>query len=128
MQQGVNRDKSQLLLNLVHSIKGNLFILLVRADILHSLVNKKKKAAALRRWGSSCPWYIWLLIRRGPLEPGGNGRHHLLHAFPSGGLCLLHRTCNDRVQGDGRVVAPEAHEEVLRHGAALLAAKKIPTI
>ena len=54
-------------------------------------------------------------VCRFPLEVGGNEVDDLPHAVLSGGLRLRYRTVDHGHQRDGRVVAPEAGQDVLRH-------------
>src|SRR6185436_8083594 len=54
-------------------------------------------------------------VYRLPLEVGGNEVDDLPHAVPSGGLRLCYRTVDHGRQRDGRVVAPEAGQDVLHH-------------
>ena len=56
------------------------------------------------------------------LEVGGDEVNDLLHAVPSGGLRLRHRAIHHGRQRDGRIVAPEAGQDVLRHQPDQLAA------
>ena len=56
------------------------------------------------------------------LEVGSDEVNDLLHAVPSGGLCLRYRAIDHGRQRDGRVVAPEAGQDVLRHHPDQLAA------
>ena len=56
------------------------------------------------------------------LEVGGDEVNDLLHAVPSGGLRLRYRAIDHGRQRDGRVVAPEAGQDVLRHQPDQLAA------
>jgi hypothetical protein len=56
----------------------------------------------------------WLLIiGRIPLEAPDHRIHNVLHALPGSIFSIGHRTCNDWPQGDSRVVAPEACQDVL---------------
>ena len=57
-----------------------------------------------------------------PLEVGGYEVDDLPHAVPSGGLRLRYRAIDHGSQQDGRVVAPEAGQDVLRHHPDQLAA------
>ena len=57
-----------------------------------------------------------------PLEVGGDEVDDLPHAVPSGGLRLRYRAIDHGRQRDGRFVAPEAGQDVLRHHPDLLAA------
>ena len=50
-----------------------------------------------------------------PLEVGGDEVDDLPHAVPSGGLYLRYGAIDHGRQRDGRVVAPEAGQDVLRH-------------
>ena len=61
-------------------------------------------------------------VCRLPLEVGGNEVDDLPHAVPSGGLRLRYRAIDHGRQRDGRVVAPEAGQDVLRHHLDQLAA------
>ena len=54
-------------------------------------------------------------VCRLPLEVGGNEVDNLPHAVPSGGLRLRYGAIDHGRQRDGRVVAPEAGQDVLRH-------------
>ena len=54
-------------------------------------------------------------VCRLPLEVGGNEVDDLSHAVPSGGLRLRYRAIDHGRQRHGRVVAPEASQDVLRH-------------
>ena len=54
-------------------------------------------------------------VCRLPLEVGGNEVDDLPHAVPSGGLRLRYRAIDHGRQQDGRVVALEAGQDVLRH-------------
>jgi hypothetical protein len=57
---------------------------------------------------------IRLLIISGiPLEVLGHHIYNILYAPPGGVFGVGHRTCNHRLQGDGRVVALEARQDVL---------------
>ena len=56
-----------------------------------------------------------LSVCRLSLKVGGNEVDDLLHAIPSGGLRLRYRAIDQGRQRDGRVVAPEAGQDVLRH-------------
>ena len=62
-----------------------------------------------------------LRVYRLPLEVGGNEVDDLLHAIPSGGLRLRYRAIDHGRQRDGRVVALEAGQDVLRHHSDQLA-------
>jgi hypothetical protein len=56
----------------------------------------------------------WLLIvSRIPLEAPDHDVHNTLHALPGSVFSIDHRTCDDWPQGDSRVVAPEACQDVL---------------
>ena len=57
-----------------------------------------------------------------PLEVGSDEVDDLPHAVPSGGLRLRYRAIDHGRQRDGRVVAPEAGQDVLRHHLDQLAA------
>jgi len=63
-----------------------------------------------------------LRVRRLSLEVGGDEVNDLPHAVPSGGLRLCYRAIDHGRQRDGRVVAPEAGQDVLRHHPDQLAA------
>ena len=54
-------------------------------------------------------------VRRFPFEVGGNEVDDLSHAVPSGGLRLRYRAIDHGRQRHGRVMAPEAGQDVLRH-------------
>ena len=54
-------------------------------------------------------------VYRLPLEVGGNEVDDFPHAVPSGGLRLRYRAIDHGHQRDGRVMAPEAGQDVLRH-------------
>ena len=54
-----------------------------------------------------------LRVRRLSLEVGGDEVNDLPHAVPSGGLRLCYRAIDHGRQRDGRVVAPEAGQDVL---------------
>jgi len=54
-------------------------------------------------------------VCRLPLEVGGNEVDDLPHTVPSGGLHLRYGAIDHERQRDGRVVAPEAGQDVLRH-------------
>ena len=54
-------------------------------------------------------------VCRLPLKVGGDEVDDLPHAVPSGGLRLRHGTIDHGHQRDGRVVAPESGQDVLRH-------------
>ena len=56
-----------------------------------------------------------LRVCRLPLEVGGDEVNDLPHAVPSGGLRLRYRAIDHGRQRNGRVVAPEAGQDVLRH-------------
>ena len=51
-----------------------------------------------------------------------NNVDDLLHALPGGVFCFCHQTIDNRCQGDSRVVAPEASQNMLRHDPTQLAA------
>ena len=54
-------------------------------------------------------------VCRLPLEVGSDEVDDLPHAVPSGGLRLRYRAIDHGRQRDGRVMAPEAGQDVLRH-------------
>jgi hypothetical protein len=57
---------------------------------------------------------IRLLIISGiPLEALGHHIYSILYAPPGGVFGVDHRTCDHRLQGDGRIMAPEARQDVL---------------
>ena len=56
------------------------------------------------------------------LEVGGDEVNDLLHTVPSGGLRLRYRAIDHGRQRHGRVMAPEAGQDVLRHHPDQLAA------
>ena len=64
-------------------------------------------------------------VCRFPLEVGSNEVDDLPHAVPSGGLRLRYRAIDHGRQRDGRVVAPEAGQDVLCHHPDQLAALDI---
>ena len=47
------------------------------------------------------------------MEAPGHHLHSALYALPGDVFGVGHRTSNHRLQGDGRVVAPEARQDVL---------------
>jgi hypothetical protein len=56
----------------------------------------------------------WLLIvNRILLEAPDHRVHSILYALPGSIFSVGHRTRNNRPQGDSRVVAPEARQDVL---------------
>jgi hypothetical protein len=56
----------------------------------------------------------WLLIvNRIPLEAPNHRVHSILYALPGSIFSVGHWTRNNRPQGDSRVVAPEARQDVL---------------
>jgi hypothetical protein len=48
----------------------------------------------------------------------GHQFHDILYGLPGGVFSIGHRTSNHRLQGDGRVVALEAHQDVLDYHPA----------
>jgi hypothetical protein len=56
-----------------------------------------------------------LVISRISLEALGHQLHDVLYAIPGGILSVGHRTSDHRLQGYGRVVAPEARQDILNH-------------
>jgi hypothetical protein len=62
---------------------------------------------------SGCDKIRLLIISGIPLEALGHHIYNILYAPPSDVFTVGHRTCNDRLQGDDRVVAPEARQDVL---------------
>ena len=54
-------------------------------------------------------------VCRFPFEVGGNKVDDLSHAVPSGGLRLCYRAIDHGRQRHGRVMAPKAGQDVLRH-------------
>ena len=82
------------------------------------------KKLLLRRPGWSPVFFqVHLLsIRRFPPEVSSNNVDDLLHTLPSGVFCFCHRTLDNRCQGDSRVVAPEASQNMLHYHPAQLAA------
>ena len=61
-------------------------------------------------------------VCRLPLEVGGDEVDDVPHAFPGGGLCLRHWTIDHGGKRDGRVMALQAGQNVLRHHPDQLAA------
>jgi hypothetical protein len=59
-----------------------------------------------------------LVISRIPLEALGHRIYSVLYAPPGGVFGIGHRTGDHRPQGDGRVVAPEARQDVLYYRPA----------
>jgi hypothetical protein len=49
------------------------------------------------------------------METFGHQFHDILYALPGGVFSVGYRTSDHRLQGDGRVVAPEARQDVLNH-------------
>ena len=89
-----------------------------------SYIKNKTKKLLLRRPGWS-PVFLQvhlLSIRRFPPEVSSNNVDDLLHTLPSGVFCFCHRTLDNRCQGDSRVVAPEASQNMLHYHPAQLAA------
>jgi hypothetical protein len=59
-----------------------------------------------------------LIISRIPLETFGHQFHDILYGLPGGVFSVGHQTSDHRLQGDGRVVAPEARQDVLNYRTA----------
>jgi hypothetical protein len=62
------------------------------------------------------------IVSRITLEALGNQLHGVLYTLPGGIFCGCNRTSDHRRQGYGRVVTPEARQDVFNHRPAELAA------